>query len=450
MPRGRPRKHPKPVKEIHAYKPTPKQQEFHKALQKYKYVCFMGGFGSGKTKAGAWQSIDLALKYPGNRILVGRATYRELQDSTKAQYIQELIEHEIPFEERKSEEKIIITPTRSELLFRSLDDIFKLQSLEIGAFHIDEASEVEEEFFKTLKGRLRLSTVPRRVGYLTTNPPDVTHWLYKYFVSEKNDEHYIVHSSIYDNPYLPEDYIKNLEQEYANDASWRRRFIEGQFGFLAEGEPVYGAFNEKVHVAELNWNRYLPVYRTWDFGFHHPAVVWSQVDNDGRWYVLREDLGSSVSLREYADHIIRKSNEYFPGAQFIDFCDPAGTQVNDKSELTSVQILQSEFKIYPSFRRSRIEEGIDLIRKKLITLIGDKPALMIDKSCKIIHDAFEGGYHYAEVKEGQDSDKIQPFKDGYYEHLMDCIRYTAINIFDTVGVQRSRNIRFGGPEWGRV
>src|SRR5690606_29114957 len=56
------------------YTPTPKQKEFHQSPAQYRG--FIGGFGSGKSVAGAmeaWKHIGL---YPGSFGLIGRLSLR--------------------------------------------------------------------------------------------------------------------------------------------------------------------------------------------------------------------------------------------------------------------------------------------------------------------------------------------------------------------------------------
>jgi len=45
-----------------------------------------------------------------------------------------------------------------------------------------------------------------------------------------------------------------------------------------------------------------------------------------------------------------------------------------------------------------------------------------------------GGYHYPEKREEQQLEgKFEmPFRDGFYEHLMNCGEYIAINMFQVI------------------
>lgn len=406
----------------------------------------MGAFGAGKTIAGVWEAIDRSLRFPGNRGVISRMTYRELEDTTKKVFFEQCTEYRVPIlEYRKSDDLVVlgVPGHTSEIMFRSLDDPLKLGSVEIGWFYIDEAYEVSLDAFRMLEGRLRLKNVPRRVGWMTTNPPNVDHWIHKLFVEDRNPNYRLIHSSSYDNPYLPKAYIENLEQNYP--LSWRRRFLLGEFGFLTNGKPVYeGYFDRDVHVRKLQYNPARTVYRSWDFGWRHPAVVWFQLDEDGRVLVLKERMGTDIFLDPFADQILAISREDFKGVDFEDFCDPAGHQRTDMSEKSSVEILQSKG-VYPKSRKTPIKEGLEIIGRLMTKVLNKRPMFLIDESCKILIEGFEGGYHWPE-----NGDPNSPEKDGYYEHLQDALRYGVVNLLGLSDYKRFRDFQIQSPTWGQV
>lgn len=417
---------------IDSYKPLPKQLEFHKSDAKYK--CFVGGFGSGKTKAGIWEVIDLCVRYPRNIALIARKTATDLRDSTQRMFFEECPRDLIQTYLRAQKRVILING--SEIIFRGLDEPERqTKSLNLGVFYVDEASEIDIDTFRMLQGRLRLSYVPKHYGLLTTNPPNVDHWIYKLFVERKSKDYFLVQSSTYDNKYLPEDYVKSLEEEYPE--SWRYTFLQGNFGFIQKGSPVFKNVNRELHFADLSYMHGKPVYVGWDFGFVHPAIVCLQVDNDDRVCVLREYMGSNIYLNEFADKVIFLLNQWFPNAKFEHFCDPAGVQRSDKSAMTSIDILKSKGINNVRWRKIEVSVGLAAIQQKINTLIGDKPGLIIDNSCRFLKEAFLGGYCY-----DKNSNKNEPLKDGLYEHVCDALRY----IFNVMFVSKSENLDISIPQ----
>lgn len=446
------------------YKPFAEQKSAHKAKAKFRYV--QGGFGSGKTLWLNWEVIDNCMMFRKSRWLIARDTVQDLEDSTKHDFF-EICPPELIKSYRKKQNQVILQ-NDSEIIFRSFRGYNPtshtggqkagIKALNLSGFAIDEASETIQDHFKMLKGRLRLANIPKghHRGILVSNPPDKTHWLYKEFNghNDVNDtDVYMIIIPTYSNPYLPEDYIPNLEKDY--DASWIARYLQGQFGFVLRGDPVYDNFQELLngqpwHVGPTNFIRGRPVYRDWDFGWHHPAVTWSQNDLEGRWRIHRELMGEKIYIQDFAPQVIKLSNESFPGAEFIDYCDPAGKQKSDKNKRSTVQILEDEFRIKPVSRFSWVHDGILIIQSKLNKMTAGEPDLMINKEhCPILYNGFLGGYARGVATDGKQMGSWEPIKDGYYEHPMDAIRMGAINRFGSNSTnQMARSMKIGGPSWG--
>lgn len=208
------------------------------------------------------------------------------------------------------------------------------------------------------------------------------------------------------------------------------------------GKPVFPDFRKDKHTGEFNVNPDKPIYRGWDFGYHHPAVVFAQFDDNDRLIVLDEVMGEDVLLEVFAkEYVLNRFVNHKAG--FRDYCDPAGRQRSDKNEKTSIEILRG-IGIYPIWRESSINEGLTLIRKMLIEDIAGRPALLIDKRCRILIDGFSGYYHYPENREGRPESEL-PEKDGYYEHLQDALRYLVVNTKTMFPGKRSRRIVLRKP-----
>lgn len=330
----------------------------------------------------------------------------------------------------------IIFKNGSEIYFRELKDTTGLGSLNLGWFYIDEAEEVEEQIFERLKGRLSLTDVGKTSGWLTSNPPNESHWIYKQFELNHDPEYFTIHASTYENKeHLPDGYIEDLEKL---PPAWRKKYIEGHYGFTPDGKPYYDGYLEHLHYQPLSWNPQLPLDCGWDSGRRHPAFVVSQWDGS-YWKVLAEILGSYIGIEKFVDtQVLPLLNTRFPHANCRHHAGPEFTQVSDKSDFTSYQILQSRG-IQLHIKHSEYSLRKQLIEKKLNTLINGLPGLMVDKSCKLINDGFQGGYRYPTVKEGQEFSlkKELPFKDGFYEHCMNALEYIGVDLFSPVEEKES-------------
>jgi hypothetical protein len=396
------------------YVPNARQTEFHTAPEKYRLL--LGAAGSGKSVALCVEDITLAFEYPGSTGVVMRHAYPQLRDTTKRTYLEmcppQLIANEIKSEGREELEFV----NGSRTLFRCLDDYRKLGSTAFDRISVDEAIEVEEREFMVLIARLRGKVGPRRL-MLATNPPDEDHFLFDWFVTQATADKRVIHSNTYANAAnLPEDYIRALEQY---PAAWREKFLHGNWGFLADGKPVFGEYDPEKHVDTLHAVPGLPIIRGWDFGYRHPAVCFVQRTPTDHIHVLHELFGTDIELRTFAEQVVEESAKRFPRADFEDYCDIAGTQKNDRGP-TSWQVLK-DYGVYANGRKLGIFQSIERLRYLLREMVGGRPLLQVHTTCRWLQKALAGGYHI-------DSKTDSPAKDGTYDNVVDALRYAVIPI----------------------
>ena len=409
------------------YLAQPKQSIFHESLSKYRL--YIGAWRAGKTYAGCWEALKKSILFPGNCGVIGRKDFTDLRDTTLKTFL-EICPPDFIQSYNKTEHHIKFV-NGSEVYFRELKDGIGLGSLNLGWFYIDESEEIEENIFERLKGRLSLKDVGKTCGWLTSNPPNENHWLYKQFETNHDLEYFTIHASTYENKeHLPQGYIEDLEKL---PPSWRKKYLEGQYGFTPDGIPYYQGYLEHLHKKSLIWNNQLPLHCGWDSGRRHPAFVATQWDGK-YWKILAEILGSNIGIERFVDtQVVPLINTKFIGANCIHCAGPEFMQVNDKSDFTSYQILQSK-NIQLHIKHSEYSLRKQIIEKKLNSIIDGEPCLQVNNSCRIINDGFLGGYRYPTVKEGQEfgARKELPWKDGFYEHPMNAMEYIAIQIFSPI------------------
>lgn len=194
-----------------------------------------------------------------------------------------------------------------------------------------------------------------------------------------------------------------------------------------KGKKVFPEFVEQVHVADLQPVEGLPLFRGWDFGFHHPCCTFSQLNNDDQWCMLWELMGNDEALENF----VPKVKSIYPNFKYLDYCDRAGAQSSDKAQRTSVQILNS-FGIFPQYKFSNPEDRAALIRGRFLKRLDGKPGILINKNCRITIAGANGGYHYPETTVRSPAEKEEPVKDGIHDHVWDCWGYTAIFKFNVI------------------
>jgi len=186
---------------------------------------------------------------------------------------------------------------------------------------------------------------------------------------------------------------------------------------------VFDEFDPAKHVRPIDYDANLAVYRTLDFGFVNPFVcLWVQVDADGVVRVIDEYVRSRATIDVHAAEIKQRT----PGGEermAATFCDPAGGSVNDVTGTSVVRELRT-LGIITRYRRSRILEGIELIRRAIRAGDG-KSRLVISPRCQRLIEALQC-YHYPEPGSAAGGGEL-PLKDGVYDHPIDALRYFFIN-----------------------
>ena len=385
------------------YQPHPKQFEFHENPAKFRL--FLGGVGSGKTVAGAMELLRQALQQPGSLWVVVAPSYTMLRDSSLRTFLTFTPEALIPYFNRTLLWMKLLNG--SEILWRSADQPEKLRGLTIAGFWIDEAALVEEKTFLILQARLRQRGFTHR-GWLTTTPKG-KNWLYKYFVERDGEEYALIRCSSRDNPYLPDDFVKTLEESYSD--VFARQEIDAEF--VSAENRVYDSFDRSIHVRPIPPDKvFKEVVAGVDWGYSNPAVILPVgIDSDGRMWVLDELYQSRLTMDELIAQAKRLKQEYNISRFIADPSEPAFIAAFNMAGLPT----------WPG--DNSLMPGIAEISARLKVQPDGLPRLILSPKC--VHTAMEfEQYRYKETK-----DKTlapQPIKA--FDHAMDALRYVALEV----------------------
>jgi hypothetical protein len=396
---------------------TPKQAMFVQARQP---VCiYIGGWRAGKTFAGCCKVLHYILQNPGACVLVGRKTYRELYDTTRATFMQILPPDWLKMY-KHSEDKAVIQPSRDDppsiVLFRALDEFQKFGSLELAACYIDEATEFKDDsIFNFLMGRLSQRGYPPQI-WLTANPASPTHWLYERFVSRaggrdvyEDEELFFCRSRTVENPFIDPAYIElQLKQM---PAKWRQRYLEGDWVELEGYEPIFPEYNEEHRAHNLRVSLAVPLYRGWDIGHAHPACVIAQwLPVAQKFNVLWAEVQSHMWMGDFLKYVETVTHVLMSEA--LANADP--TSVVWGARFSIIDVAGHDAKAhYPTSDKSVIEifreHGITLhtVYSNMLDRVRAMHELLSKRSreggamlqvdverAKIIDDGFRGGYSW--------------------------------------------------------
>lgn len=411
----------------------------------------MGPFGSGKSSGCVMELIKLAAQQPKqadgirrSRFAVIRNTYPQLRDTT-IRTVHDWLPP-IYFGQWKATENIYIVDKLApdlyfELWFRALDrpeQVANLLSAEYTAVWVNEAREVPWAIIKALFGRVGRYPPAKDGGcvrpglIMDTNPPDDESWWYELFEVKRPSN-----AAIFKQPggRSPEaENLPNLRKGYYEDLcagadeDFIRVYVDGQYGYVREGKPVYPEYVDQVHCMEVEPVKGVTIYRGWDFGLT-PACVFAQIMPDGRFLVFDEMTADTVSIADFADAVLEHSAMY--DAPFADIGDPAGAQ------RTAANVdIASCFDILHG-RNIMIEPGeqaipirVGAVKKLLNTMIGGKPRLIVHPRCRKLRKGFQGRYQYKRLKIAGAEEKYHDTPDkNSYSHPHDALQYVAAKLF---------------------
>lgn len=409
-----------------------------------KYIAILGGYGSAKTLGIAALGVGLSLVVPGNIGIVCRRSYAKLHDSTQRIFLEVLQRAVGEFKAREVRDgwpHRVILPNASEIVFRETKDIGRFLGPEYGWFEIDEAVEEPKKTFTDLTGRLRLGRAQKYLrGVIASNPPNIHHWIPEVFgdkpgrrvvtIEDEPTTYELIQVSTRQNPFLPTGYIADLIANHP--PSEVKRIVEGQYGFSYEGKPVYAPpFQYETHVGTPETLPFSLV-RSWDFGYHCPAVTWHQFprckSGGSHWLILDEYVGRDMEYDKLAEAVFEHTRRAFPKHTehlILDGGDIAGRQISDKGPGPMVRLASPPWSLTFRYKRCNLEPGLALIRATLKAVcVCGFPVLTIHRRCTGVIDALAGGYHYPKDVPGKAlSDK--PYKDGYYDNIADSVRYAG-------------------------
>lgn len=433
-------------------------------LSKERVQLYKGPAGCAKTSTGIAKILLRCLLEPGSKHLIARHDYNDLTDTTMLR-AQEMVDRLPPGtlldRDKSPPAKWYISPIPwrrrdgkfddrpSQITFMGLKEA--IGSYEFNSAFLDEADEIPVTNARLVNTRMRnkgawyneLPLLPNgeadTTGYYSMlcafNPPDTSHWLYTAATGLDQQGRKVdgaPWAALFEpNPAenvrnLPTGYYDILTKQLPEDM--RKRLVDGEWGSTFPGQPVYRQFRKTLHVTDgLEYEPSGTLFRFWDFGYRHPCVIWVQVDWEGRMFILRELMGTDIEVTAFARLVKSQTGRHFPGADRItDIGDIAVKQRKDTG--SALGVLWKEG-IQLQFQHQGIDRGMRLLRKQFELLLDGKPAIQIErKTCPILIAALSGGYHFKE-------NGTEPFKDGYYDHLPDALRYGVVGVLEPKDLQ---------------
>ncbi|MDD5188896.1 MAG: PBSX family phage terminase large subunit [Methanoregula sp.] len=291
-------------------------------------------------------------------------------------------------------DKEIEAPNGNIMRFTPIDDPQKIKSASYNVVYVEEITEFTEEDIFFVKNTIRRpnKTAYRNKLIMTFNPVDINHWVWQKHVIKMNTaKTAIIHSTHWDNPFLPQAYRDQLETLAEQDENFYRIYCLGEPGVLEH--VIYRNYCSALFPTTITDNDDL-IYGL-DFGFNNPSALIEICIRDGAPFIRERLYESKLTNSQMID----RANALGLNKDFPYYCDSAEP---DRIE----EWRQAGYNAIPADKS--VKDGIDYVKRHRLNI--DPGSINTLKEIP--------AYSYRK-KGDQVLDEPVKFRD----HAMDAIRY---------------------------
>ncbi len=263
--------------------------------------------------------------------------------------------------------------------------------------------------FKKAIGRMRGSE--NCEIYIVTSPEGF-HYTHKIFVTDDNDDRYLVRGKTTDNTYLPENYIKLLESNY--DDSLLKAYRDGEFVNLS-ALSTYHTFKREKNVKEVKYNSSKPIHIGQDFNTDPLcAVLWQEYHDKPNIRIFKTySLSHAGEGDLLTERLCQQIKQEYPNNKYYSYPDATGVARHSSARYSDIDILRRHFEIKVRHINPLVVNRVNAMNKAL------QDNMIIDPSCKdLIHD-LERTTNKPNTREIDKSNKE-------LSHLTDALGYSVI------------------------
>jgi len=343
-------------------------------------ILLSGSVGSAKSILMAHVAVTHCLLNSGACLGIGRRAMPDLKDTI----FRDICDHiQSDLVEGKDFE---INETRASIKFRNGSKIVsrswsdkkykKWRSLKLSAAIVEELTEnnlEDKEAYDEMKMRVgRVPGVTENFIISATNPDDPSHWAYKYWELGRNKPskktRHVYYSVTTDNPFLPPQYISQLEEDL--DPLMAQRMIHGRW-IRISGETIYHQYTKEHNFRDEKYvvNQREPVHISFDFniGEGKPmSCVLSQFIG-GSFHFFNEVIVHGARTQDIMEELANRELLEYDTKYYI-FGDATGKSRDTRSKLSDYDIIRDFLTKYQqkplrqggSYRRLNFQQRVPL------------------------------------------------------------------------------------------
>ncbi|MBL1176881.1 phage terminase large subunit [Pantanalinema sp. GBBB05] len=394
-----------------------------------RFLGLVAGFGAGKTKALALKTILLASRNVGTDGGVYSPTHTLAMDTFVPEFEDQLEELKIPYKYRATplpSFTLKFPNGETRVLIRSFENWRRIRANNLSFACVDEIDVVEPKIsrpaLKLLMGRIRVGKV-RQIAMVST--PEGFGLLYEFFVKEavgKRDRRFI-RASTYDNPFLAEDYIPSLLENYPPELI--KAYLKGEFVNLTSG-AVYSSFDRALNNCFESVQPGDRLHIGMDFNVGKMAAV-VHVLRTGLPRAVDEFVGladtpamiAAIKAR-YPEHDRQRLITIYP--------DAAGNsrKTTNASESDIALLRQAAFTVTVDASNPAVKDRINAMNGAFCNAKGDRRYLVNTLRCP----------RYTEALEQQVWKDGEPDKSQGHDHLNDSAGYFIMKVLPVIHTQQ--------------
>lgn len=300
----------------------------------------------------------------------------------------------------------IVFPNGSTVIMKGADDEQKLLSISgITDCWIEEATEISQDIFEQLQLRVREPSVSNHF-YLSFNPISRDHWIRTRVVENPEilSDGFVCHSTFKNNMFLPDSYLKAMEDMRINNPRKYQVYGLGEWG--ATGKTIFDNWEvQKFDIGDIfKSHPHIQQYFGLDFGFASDpsAFVYALVDVESMEIFIVDEMYKTGMLNyQIADWLTKNGYD-------------RSKIIADSSEQKSIADLKRNgiSNITPARKgKGSIGAGLDLISSFKI---------IIHPNCPNAINEFSNYSYKKDRSTGQYTNEPQD----KFNHLIDALRYS--------------------------